>query len=239
MKTEEILRAAAFLLVLGGIAAADEVRLKNGSVLEGTVKEEGSRVTIDLGSGVLTLDRSDIESISRPNETVQAYDRRLEGLSPDDLDGKVQLALWARLHGLQSRSERLLRSVLELNPNHEGARTALGYVNYKGAWLTPDEHKAALGLVRYGGEWMSADAAARMRKIDQELALGRQREAGEQERRMEELQLERARLGAQERVTQWLQEQGQYQDMINIVTRPGAMRYWGPANPAPPLPNAD
>lgn len=241
MTKKRILGVAAGLIALGSAASlrADVVQLRNGSTLEGSVREDGSRVWVDVGSGEIALDRSDVRSISRPDPAAQEFDRRLGALRPDDIEGRYQLALWARQNGLRSRSERLARSVLERDPNHEGARSALGYVSYKGAWLTADEYKAAIGLARYGGEWMPTDAAARLRNEDRQQSLSLKRESEEAAAREAKIELERARLGVQERVINDLRTQGRWDDLIN--TFPGAwsgQRYWGPAAPAPPLPNA-
>jgi hypothetical protein len=241
MTKKRILGVAAGLLALGSAASlrADVVQLRNGSTLEGSVREDGTRVWVDVGSGEIAVDRSDIRSISRPEAATQEFDRRLGALRPDDVEGMHQLALWARQNGLLSRSERLERSVLERNPNHEGARSALGYMSYKGAWLTADEYKAVIGLARYGGEWMSSDAAERLRREDRQQSLSLIRESEEAAAREAKVELDRARLGAQERVINDLRTQGRWDELIN--TLPGAwggQRYWGPAAPAPPLPNA-
>lgn len=53
------------LVFLGvGAAAADEVRLKDGKTLYGTVREEGDRIVVRLESGgTVTLKRSEVESV--------------------------------------------------------------------------------------------------------------------------------------------------------------------------------
>ena len=229
------------ILLIGGATTSlgDEVRLRNGATLEGTVREEGTMVYVDVGSGEIGIDRSQVVSIHRPEQAIDEYDRRLEALRPDDLEGRYQLAIWARQSGLGARSERLFRSVLERDPNHEGARTALGFIPFKGGWLTPDQHKAAIGLVRVNGEWMPADAAERLRRSEQEVALAKLREANEQSRQEEELARERSRLGLQGRALDELIRQGRLDNLPNSPAGPwGAFRYWGPAVGQTPLPDA-
>jgi hypothetical protein len=46
----------------------------------------------------------------------------------------------------------LLR-VIQLEPDHEGARGALGYSRYDGEWHTQDEVMTARGYVEYKGRW--------------------------------------------------------------------------------------
>jgi len=232
-------RIWALVLCLAAAARGDEVVLKNGSKLEGTVQEEGGKVRVEVGSGSIVVDRSDVVSISRPDREIQEFDRRLGALKPDDAEGAYQIAVWARQNGLRSRSDRLMRSVLDINPNHEGARLSQGYVLYKGAWLTPDEHKAAIGLVRYQGSWMTVEAAERMRKMDQELARSQLQQSTEERRLEQELILARQRLGAQQQYFDVLRDRGELRDVMNgLGVTPWGMRYWGPAVGAQPVPNA-
>lgn len=227
--TGRLLWPCLLVLSLSRAAFADEVVLKNGSKLEGTVTEEGGKVTIDVGTGTITVDRSDIRSISRPDELNQEYDRRMESVKPDDAEGHYQVYRWARQHpGMKARADRLLRRTLELDPNHEPSRRALGYVNHKGAWLTQDEFKAALGLVQYNGGWMTVEAAERLKKLDQELAVEQMKQAAADERLQEELSLEREKILQRQRLLNLI-EAGELPDIGTGVGLPWAMRYWGPA----------
>src|SRR6185503_16186811 len=114
MKRHVQLRPWILLLALVGTAGADEVVLKNGSKLEGTVLEDGNKVIIDVGSGTVTIDRSEVKSIHRPEEQIQEYDRRVQALKPDDANGYYQTYLWARQQpGMKTRAHALLRKALE------------------------------------------------------------------------------------------------------------------------------
>ena len=219
------------LLVLAAVhtAMADEVVLKNGSKLEGAVTEVGNKVVIDVGSGTITVNRSDVVSISRPTDLIREFDYRMESVRPDDADSYYQVYLWAKTQeGLKSRSEKLLRKILEIDPNHEPSRKALGYVNYKGAWLTQEELKAALGLVRYDGNWVTAETAEKLKRLDQELSLARQKEDTEGQRVRGQLEVERDQIMMRQQIINMI-EQG---ELPNVQFGPGApwgFRYWGPA----------
>ncbi len=227
-------------LALAGAAVADEVQLKNGSKLEGTVQEDGNKVIVDVGSGTITIDRSEIKTIRRPDDQIQEYDRRVQSLKPDDANGYYQTYLWARQQpGMKTRAESLLKKALEADPNFEPAQRALGKVNYKGAWLTQDEHKAALGLVRYQGEWVSAEAAERLRRIDQDLAVAAGKRAAEDQRQRDQLTLERERIAQRQRFMDMLRTGELPRDVSSALGYPWAMRYWGAAQPVAPQPNAD
>lgn len=230
MKTTRSIPLLLLTLAMISVASADEVTLKNGSKLEGTVQEDGDKVTVDVGSGVVTLDRSQIKSINRPNEAVREYDRRYQALKPDDANGYYQLYLWTKQNeGMKSRGERLLRRILEIDPNHEQTRRALGYVNYKGAWLSQDEYKGALGLVRYNGDWMTADTAEKFRRIDQEITLAELKQGAESEKLRAQLTLERDRLAQRQQILNMI-ESGELPNILQGgFSLPWGLRYWGPA----------
>ncbi len=56
--------------------------------------------------------------------------------------------------GLASELRPLWGRVLELDPDHEPARRALGFRRHQGAWLLEDEFHAAIGQVKFEGRWM-------------------------------------------------------------------------------------
>ena len=228
-----------FLGAWSSVAFADEVTLKNGAKLEGTIQEDGDKVIVDVGNGTIVLNRSEIRSISKPDELVQDYDRRYGAVKPDDAEGYYRLALWARQNGLKSRSERLLKSVIDLDPNHEGARRSLGYIPYKGGWLTQDEFKSAIGLVRYRNEWVSVEAAERLRKLDDELLLAQMRQTDRDQRHEQELRVEREKIALRQRALDMLREQGALRDFMDTVGFPWSWRYWGPAGASRSNPAAE
>lgn len=143
------------LLAAGG--AADEVRLTNGRTLEGkaTVLADG-RVEIEASFGTLVLAAGQVLAI-RPStplaEEVAALQARLD---PGDAEGLYRLALWAREKGAATLARALLEQVLALDPDHEGARRALGYRRYQERWVTAAEHRALRGEVRFRGGWVPA-----------------------------------------------------------------------------------
>lgn len=166
-------------------AAADEVVLRNGSVLEGIVREEDARVVVEVPGGSITLDRREVAEIRRPRALVEEYERRLRDRDGQGPGAYYDLALWAREQGLESRAQILMRKVLEIDPDHEGARRALGYHLYKGVWLTRDQYLRTLGLLEYRGEWLPRETAEAYRKMDYDLmaaALRQSAEAQERER---------------------------------------------------------
>jgi DNA replication initiation complex subunit (GINS family) len=49
------------------------------------------------------------------------------------------------------------QKIIAAEPDHEEARTALGYQRHQGKWLTQDEINEAQGLVRHKGKWMTPE----------------------------------------------------------------------------------
>jgi hypothetical protein len=229
MKTTIPIWSCLLLLAVVHSAAADEVVLKNGSKLEGAVKEAGNKVIVDVGSGTITVDRSEVVSISRPDELNREFDRRLASVSRDDADGYYQVYLWSKSQeGLKPQGDRLLRKIVEIDPNHEPSRKALGYVNHKGAWLTQDELKGALGLVQYNGGWVTAETAEKLKRLDHQLSLAQMKQSVEAERVKGQLEIERDQIMMRQQIIDMI-EQGELPNFNSGLGAPWALRYWGPA----------
>ncbi len=67
--------------------------------------------------------------------------------------GQWALAEWCRAHGLDQLRRQHLRRILDLEPDHAGARQALGYTQVRGQWVTQDEFMRQQGYVLYRGKW--------------------------------------------------------------------------------------
>lgn len=78
-----------------------------------------------------------------------------------DADTMLDLAEWAKEKGLLTDNKRLLKQVLKLDPDHEGAMHALGYVRFEGKWM--EKAKANI-LMRKQQE--AAYKAKGMKKVD-------------------------------------------------------------------------
>jgi PBS lyase HEAT-like repeat len=72
---------------------------------------------------------------------------------PATVDGQWQLAEWCREHNLAKQRQVHLRRILELDPEHAGARRGLGYSQIAGRWVKPEEIQGQRGLEFYGGRW--------------------------------------------------------------------------------------
>ncbi|MBI4565465.1 MAG: hypothetical protein HY716_12295 [Planctomycetes bacterium] len=167
-------------------ARADEVVLRNGARFEGRVTESASSVVVELDYGTITLRRSDVARIHRGPSALDELERRAAALRPGDVEGRYRLARWAAERDLLTRARKLFEEVVVREPDHAGARAALGYRRHEGRWMTEVEIRAAEGFVRFRGRWVLESEA--------DAILKREAERGAEEARRAELELLRTRM---------------------------------------------
>ena len=166
-----LLRPLAWLLaflVFASTALADVIHLKTGQKLEGTIlSETPTTVTIQTRFGTTSVERSRIEKIEHKRTARQIHDERKAALAADDVNGRFELAMFCKESRLTRQYQALLKEILELVPQHDGANRELGRIQYEGKWYTKealDEHKARqkqqmeeLGMVLHEGKWMTEE----------------------------------------------------------------------------------
>jgi Tfp pilus assembly protein PilF len=69
--------------------------------------------------------------------------RKIRDDYPDTVEGQLELAGWCSRRGLEDQKRAHLTKVLELNPNHAGARRELGFRWVEGVWLSAEERQAS------------------------------------------------------------------------------------------------
>ncbi len=116
--------------------------------------------------GRIALERSRVVEVVRQSEAQTKYDR-LAPTVADTVEDQWKLAKWCRDNDLQEQSELHLLRVIELDPEHELARRALGYSELGGQWVKKAEYLQRQGYVRYKGMW----------RLPQEIELAEQRQA--------------------------------------------------------------
>lgn len=127
------------IVLVGAFARADAVYLQGGHVLEGTATIDGDKVTVELESGRMAFDRSDVLRIEKGTSPLDEVDAREKKLAKDDLPGMLELANYCREHGLTGRERTLLERVLAREPEHAEARRRLGYVREGKLWVLRSE----------------------------------------------------------------------------------------------------
>jgi len=223
------LAALAILAAAAGAARADEVVLRNGARFEGKVKESGDSVIVVMDFGSITFKKMDVARIERGASALSEFDAKIAELKSDDLEGRYKLALWARHKGLDHRARMTFEEILVRDPDHAGAREALGYRKVGARWLTEDEVKDEQGLVYFRGEWVKRETADDIRKIEAERAAELARIAAIESMRIKAAEAEAAAYRAQAEAAR-AQAQAEYDD---YYYRP-AIRYWAGFRPCVP-----
>ncbi len=105
------------------VAIADEIKLKDGRVLDGRIiSEDAATVTIELKFGPMTIERDRIEAITRGATDLEVYADRLGKLAPTDLEGHAELARWCEEQSLEREALKTWKLVLALDAEHEEAK---------------------------------------------------------------------------------------------------------------------
>lgn len=139
----------------------------------GQVRVDEAWVTPDAAATQASADR-------RLNEYRQIRDEY-----PETVEGQLELAGWCSRRGLTDQKRAHLTKVLELNPNHAGARRELGFRWVNGVWLSAEERQASAKRAERAAESITAwtpklvklrDALDRRSLRHREIALERLRE---------------------------------------------------------------
>ncbi len=142
---------------LPGAASAEIFVLRSGGRLEGRWlnRDQSPRETFviqPLAGGQITLDERLVERVYEPTPEEIEYEK-LRPTYPDTVEGHWALADWCLQNRLLEKRRSHLQRVIELSPDHEEARLALGYRRVQGHWLTRDEEMTARGMVLYKGRY--------------------------------------------------------------------------------------
>ena len=167
-------------------AAADEVRLVRGGRIEGRIVDEGERVLVETRVGRVSVPRAEVASVTRVPGDLDVYEERRSKIADDDTAGLFRLAEWCSERGLGRQVRELCERVVEIDPDHEGARRRLGFRRFQGRWLTGDEFWAAQGYVRWQGRWVTPAEAELLRAREEEQRLVARAAAEERTRLREE-----------------------------------------------------
>jgi hypothetical protein len=74
------------------------------------------------------------------------------------VESQWELAEWCRERRLLPQRDKHLSRILDMDPNHEKARRALGFSKSGDKWSTREGKMTARGYVRYGGKWLLPQA---------------------------------------------------------------------------------
>lgn len=169
-RTIWLMLAAALAVAGGDRARADTFVLHNGGQIRGQWLNRDQRplrqyqIVTETG-GRLTLGAIQVREVLPRDETLEEYERIAPGF-PDTVDGQWQLAEWCRTHKLVKPRQAVLAHLLELDPDHAGARRGLGYSQVRGRWELPKDVLLQRGYELSGRQW----------RYPQEIELEKQRQ---------------------------------------------------------------
>ena len=163
-------------LLLSSLGRADIFELTNGSRITGTWinadEKPVKRYVIQLEEGAqIVLTPTQVHTVRREPSALASYRRALAKM-PDTAEAHWEMAQRCEKAKLSDQQEYHLRRAVELDPDHEGARRALGFVRIRGEWVMPDEYFQRLGYVRHKGKW----------RLPQEVELDARKQQERQER---------------------------------------------------------
>ncbi len=159
-------------------ASADVLHMKDGRQLEGKIVENDSKkpeVKFRVQGIVQTFKRSEIARVEVKATKEDEYAEKAKGLSARDADGHFKLGLWCQTEGLVSQAKKEFQAAIKVDPDHEGARTALGFERVDGQWLDEkgkraylaakeEEEAKAAGKVKWKDAWVDAEDLEYLKK---------------------------------------------------------------------------
>ncbi|HIC24018.1 MAG TPA: DUF1570 domain-containing protein [Planctomycetes bacterium] len=123
------------------------VVLKDGSEVIGEVVEENAqRISVSSVFGVTSIEMDRVESIIRGEEVDRReFDQRQKrALRRGSAAGWYSLGVWAQERGLADKARSSFESALDIDPEHEPSKIALGWGKVEGEWKNPEEIAALL-----------------------------------------------------------------------------------------------
>jgi hypothetical protein len=128
-------------LVAVGIAGAvltangDILHLTSGGSVEGTiVEQDGQTYKVRTIVGTVTLPADAVDHIEKKPSILDEY-VKLRAAAADTPAAQVELAKWCEEQGLKAGWRTHLKRAIELDPDCEPARVALGFVRVAGMWV--------------------------------------------------------------------------------------------------------
>lgn len=141
MPSRHIVRLALYLLAFAipsCVLHADTLTLRSGEQLSGQIagaSAEGLSVKVDGHTLLVEWD------FFTPENALALWEPRIVRT---DAEGTFAFAEFASRAGLAEKARTAYERVIELSPDHAGARAALGYVKEAGRWVKPEEKSTSV-----------------------------------------------------------------------------------------------
>lgn len=154
------------------------IELVNGDKIEGEIIEESdAAIKLKTSFGPLTIPRRQIKNITKPSALPSgALLEKKKALAQKH----YELAMWAKDKGLEEETKANLEKAIELYPDHEEARAALGYVKKDGEWVKgekaaepekPDEPKGKMTVEELMAAHQEAQGHLQAQEYDKALEI--------------------------------------------------------------------
>lgn len=167
MKLARLGLALLFLSALATPARADRVTLATGRVLEGKVlSRDRGEIKIKLKFGIQTLPEDEVSKVEILESPLEEFERRLKG-ARGDAARLFELGRFAEAKDLPAQARQAFLACVEVQKDHEGARTALGQIRFEGQWVTREER---LRRIKERDAAIEAKRAAEARALDPKAA---------------------------------------------------------------------
>lgn len=164
----------AVFLVSGQIPVAAQIErqsIAGGGVLFGKLEnpdaasDEDYLITFnETGAVILEHDLLRKKEVIRP----ELLEYRLTSpFVEDSVESHRLLAQECRQHNMPAEARLHLERILELAPDDEIARKALGFEKKDGVWMTSKERRESTGYVVYGGKTVTSQEADLLRQRDE------------------------------------------------------------------------
>ncbi|MCG8583574.1 MAG: hypothetical protein MI757_02555 [Pirellulales bacterium] len=158
--------AVAFGVLPESESAAEVFRLKNGGEVEGEWlnPNESPRkryIIRTRDGGQLALPTSAVHAPRRMNDAERKY-HEIRSKFDNTVEAQWQLAEFCRTNGLADLRKVHLRQILEIDPDHDAARVALGYTrdNETGKWTTQRQKMTDQGYFFHAGAYRTRQEIA-------------------------------------------------------------------------------
>jgi hypothetical protein len=146
-------------------ARADIVQLDTGEEYNGKVTDLEDNIRLETLAWSVVIPKSRILRIVPQKTIPEMYAEKLKDIEEDDAAGHYKLALWCKKQGWKSKMQEELEFVITINPDHEGARRALGFKKLDGEWVTEDEYMIAKGFIKKDGKWIPRELLVEETKL--------------------------------------------------------------------------
>jgi hypothetical protein len=155
MKPRILPLLSATLVLLSAAALADIVILHSGARIEGIARADGDKIVVEGVHGSTTVPAGSVKQIVRSKTPLAEYREIAEQVDAANIWDQIELADWCRDNNLTDYEKYHLALALALEPENLYVRMRLGYVEYRGRWLTKSEEMFERGFVKSKGKWLT------------------------------------------------------------------------------------